>query len=114
MIVTNGTKELIDMYYGEPQMDTIRSIVVLDEGRPVGIAGLKLNGTSMLAFTEISDELRNHKSFKRIMVKAYRKWLEILPDTLPIFAICNPKIEGADKLLKHAGFEYFGDDLWQL
>lgn len=114
MIVIKGTQELLTQYYGKPQKDTVRSVVVVDEGRPLAVAGLRVDTARMVAFADISDELRNHKSFKRIVVKAYREWLTMFPETTPVYAVADTEIEGATNLLIHAGFEHFKGDTWRI
>lgn len=113
MDVINGTKELLDEFYDEPRKNTFKSIVIIDNGKPIGVVGLTVDECKMNTFTHISDELRSHKSFKRIVIKAYRKWLDIIPDRLPVYALADMKIEGAECLLFHAGFEHIEGDLWR-
>jgi len=113
MIVTNGTREILDKFYGEPQKETFKSIVVMDGDNPVGVAGLKVDDNKMIAFTDISDELRNHPSFKRIIILVYRRWLELLPD-MPVYAEADPTIEGSKDLLIHAGFTHYRGDIWRV
>lgn len=113
MIVINGTKKLLTEFYGEPPKETFKSLIVMDGDRPVGVAGLEVNTNKVIAFTDISKELREHKSFKRMIVKVYRRWLEILPN-IPVYAQADPKIEGSEKLLEHAGFQHYRGDIWRV
>lgn len=113
MFVVNGTKELLTTFYGEAPKETFKSLVVMDGDKPVGVAGLHLNNGKAIVFTDISDELREHKSFKRMVIKVYRKWMSILPN-MPVYAQADPEIEGSEKLLIHAGFEHYRGDIWRV
>jgi len=113
MIVTNGTKEILTKFYGEAPKETFKSLVVMDGERPLGVAGIHLNNGKAITFTDISKELREHKSFKRMIVKVYRRWMEILPN-IPVYAEADPSIKGSEKLLEHAGFQHYRGDIWRV
>lgn len=111
MIVTKGTRALIEKYYGEPPKDTYKSIVVVDDGKPLAIAGLKILDNKLIAFLAVKEDFRKHKSFKRIIAKGCKEWLRLLPN-LPVYAICDKNIKGADVLLSHLGFSHYKGDTW--
>jgi len=114
MNVVNGTSELLANYYGKPQKETVKALVAVKDGKPVGVAGLKIHDAKMIAFMSISDELRNDKQFRRILIQGYRKWLRLIPYRLPVFALADQCIDGAESFLKHCGFERVKGDIWIL
>jgi len=113
MIVTNATNELLEEFYGEPLKKSVKSVVVVDNGKPLGVSGLKVENDYMVWFADISDELREHKSFKRVVIECYRKLMEVLP-RMPVYSLADPRIEGSDKLLAHIGFEHVRGNIWRV
>lgn len=112
MIVISGTKELLEMYYGEPQKETIKSIVVMDEDKPVGVAGWRVVENKAIAFMDLSKELREHKSFKRIVVRGLREWMKIKPKRLPMYTKADKRFDKAESFLIRLGFEHYNGDVW--
>lgn len=107
MIVIRGTKELLEEFYGKTQKETLRTLIIMGD-KPLAVIGLKIQGSKMVVFTDCKDELREHKSFKRMVIKAMREFYKILPN-MPVYAKADPKIKGSESLLIHAGFEQIGD-----
>ena len=110
MHVTNGSPELIKEFYGEIPKKTMRSVVAIHNGKPVAVAGVTPIPQGYALFSDMSDEFRKHKSFKRTLIKGYRMLLSSLPD-VKIYSHADPEIEGSETLLKHLGF-IRGGELW--
>lgn len=110
MIVINGTKELIEEYYGEVPRETIKTVVAVDDGKPLAVAGVRSVPQGMVMFSDMSEEFKQRKDYKKTLIKGYRKLFKSLPD-VKIYSHADPEIEGSDVLLKHLGFVPVGD-LW--
>lgn len=111
MIVIDGNKALIDMYYGHPQKNSMKTVVAIDGGVPVGVAGIMIEQGKHVLFSDFSDQLREHPSFKRTIINGFNRLLNLFPDT-KVFAHANPKVEGSCDLLSHLGFEHYRGDVW--
>lgn len=113
MDVIEGNSALLTTYYGHPPKQTMRALVAVEDGRPIGVAGIKIEGGKSVLFSDFSDELREHSGFKRAIIKGYRRLLQLFPDTT-IYSKADPDIEGACDLLAHLGFRHYRGDLWIL
>ena len=110
MLVTDGTAKLIKEFYGEIPKETIKSVVAVEDGRPLAVAGVTKIPQGYALFSDMSDEFRQHKGFKKVLIKGYRKLLSSLPD-VKVYSHADPEIKGSDVLLKHLGFVQVGE-LW--
>lgn len=113
MIVIDGTPELLEEFYGERPRKSMSSVVVVDNGKPVGVAGLSLQNNMMVLFSDMSDEFRQSKGYKRALVVGARKLMKRFPK-MPVHAKASPGIEGSEELLKHLGFTHIRGDIWQV
>jgi len=113
MLVTDGTPDLLEEFYGERPRESMNTVVVMDEGKPVGVAGFSLTNGMMIIFTDMSDEFKQSKGYKRTVVIAARKLMARLPD-MPVYAEAKAGVEGSEDLLKHYGFKHMRGDIWQV
>lgn len=91
-------------------MRTVKGFAGVRDGEVLGI-GAVMMGYPMQAFSTISDEAKQHK---RDIVKAVRLYRDLLNEyDSPIFAKPNPEEKTAVGFLKHVGFEYVGDGVYQ-
>ena len=114
MIVVKGNSKLLREYFGKVPPYSVKAVVAVDndnDNRPIGVAGVRPIPEGLLMFSDISDELREHSMFKRIIVKAYRELFKMLPD-LPVYSVADEDIEGSVDLLEHLGFEKRGN-VWR-
>ncbi len=111
MIVTNATQDILTEFYGKRPDVSMKAIVALDDGRPLGVSGFKLDNNRMVMFSDISNELRMRKDFKRIVIKAYKLLLTMIPNCL-VYATASTDIKGSCVLLKHLGFNKLGGNIW--
>lgn len=110
MDVTKGNTQLLKEYYGDIPSTIIRSLVAVENGKPLGVAGIKRQNEYMVMFSDFSDELREHKEFKKTMVKGYRELMKMKPK-MPVFSSADPGIEGSQEFLTHIGFKQVGE-IW--
>lgn len=112
MIVINGNSSLLEEFYGELPRQSTKTVVVMDKGKPIAVAGLRVDDAKTVLFSDISDELRESPKFKRIIIKGYRKILRLFPG-MPVYSRADPDIKGSDRLLEHMGFYNVKGDIWR-
>lgn len=104
MIVKPATKEILDKFLGT--YPSMKAVVAMEGDECLGVAGVHLYEGKYIVFSNISEDLRKRKDFKRIVVKSYRILLNLLKTTkLPVYAKACPFIDGSEVLLKHMGFK---------
>ncbi len=103
-----GTQSLLKAYYGCVPKQTMKTVIYGNP--PLGVAGVYVDNAKMVMFADISETLREDKSFKRIIILCYRRLLE-MKTNLPIYAVAGD-IEGSESLLSHIGFSHFREDVW--
>lgn len=105
-----ATPALLERFYGQTPKRTSRAIVAVEGERVLGVAGVYQDGARMVAFTEMSDEIRANK---RLIVRGYRMLKPLLEAGLPIYALADRCVEGSEVLLRHFGFERVCDEVYQ-
>lgn len=101
---------------GETYPETMRAIVVEDDGQLLAIAGVR-HGIPHTCFSNLRPEMKNHP---RVIVRAMRKMREMLNGyARDVYAIADKDEPTASEFLKHVGFKFIGDGsqgemyLWQ-
>ena len=79
-----ASAEDVDRYYGERPATTLKAVVILLDGEPVGIAGLSRERDRMRAFSEFKPELEPHLKSMTVLraVKAVQRMIHESP--LPV------------------------------
>lgn len=99
--IVPATKELAEAYY-RTIPSTFRGYCAVEDGKPLGFAGIHRDGAHLVAFLDAGPELRAHK---RTMVEGRRLIRKMLDDARrPVFATMDEQEPGAPKLLKRMGF----------
>lgn len=91
-------------FYGEPQSATIRAVVALEDGKPIGIAGIARKCGVLMMFSEMKPEMRK---YPKQMLKAAKKLMTLI-EGLPVLAVADPNEPTAERLLRHLGLDYIG------
>lgn len=109
--VIPATPALLSRFYGRIPTKTSQAVVAVEGDRVLGVAGIYRDGARMVAFTELSDEVRANR---RLIVRGYRALLPLIKAAgMPVLAICDPLIEGSERLLLHYDFEPLSHGVWQ-
>mgnify|MGYP003543984032 FL=1 len=104
------TRQILDDFCQDPPPVTVKGIAVQTEGRTIGLAGYFPDGERWILFARLSDELR---ADKRTIIKGIRHLVQMMRGRkLPIHAIKDDCIEGAETLLRHAGFTQIRGNLY--
>lgn len=110
MNVRYSTREDLIAWFGNVPA-TMRAVVVEDDGRVVGIAGLMRGADHLQAFSAIKEELRPHK---RVLVRVARMVQQMIEDVPgPVLAVCSEKEPTAPGLLSALGFRHWMDGVWR-
>jgi hypothetical protein len=88
---------------------TMRAVVIDDDGRILGVAGIARTDDHMQCFSKITDELRPHKI---TMGRAAAMIRSMLKDAGPVWAVCSPTEPTAPHLLKWCGFKHVQEGVW--
>lgn len=103
-----ATPELLARFYGDTPKRTSRAVAVVSGDEVLGVGGVYREGANSVLFSDMKDELRKNK---RALVKAVRAVMRLMKGT--VYSWADPDIEGSDVLLKHMGFEPYGDGVYQ-
>ena len=104
------TRQILDDFCQDPPPVTVKGIAVQTEGRTIGLAGYFPDGERWILFARLSDELR---ADKRTIIKGMRLLnLMVSARKLPLHAMKDDCIEGAETLLRHAGLTQIRGNLY--
>lgn len=110
MKIRYATREDLLAWYGNVPA-TMRALVVENEGRIVGVAGVGRMGDHLQAFSSFTEELRGHKVTLGRAAIAFKKMLTEYQG--PVLAICSQSEPTAPALLERLGFVPVQERLWR-
>ena len=101
MEIRPATAADLAKFYGKPVAKSVRGYVGIIEGRVVGAAGVYYDGDNLVAFSEMSDEV---KSRRKDIVRMTRLVMGMIMDKkLPVIALCMT--DASAKFLEKLGFK---------
>lgn len=104
------TRDILDAFCQEPPTVTVKGIAAQADGRTIGVAGYFPEGERWIVFIKLTDELRANK---RLIIQGMRILNQMVSARqLPLHAIKDDCIEGAETLLRHAGFKPIRGNLY--
>lgn len=104
-----ATADLIKRFYGRVPR-TAQAYVAVKGEKVLGVAGLYQDGDKLIAFTDLGETRQS----KRTIVQGARLLMPLIRAArMPVFALCDPAIEGASTLLEHYGFRPVGEGVYQ-
>ena len=96
------TREILDAFCQDPPPYTVKGIAAQVDGRTIGVAGYFPEGERYIMFVRFSDEIRKDK---RTIIKGMRILDQMVGQRrIPLHAMKDECIKGAETLLRHAGF----------
>ena len=105
-----ATKEVIDRYYDGKLTRTVRAFIAVQDEKILGIAGVYVDQSRLVMFSDLSDELKQNK---RVIIRGMRMFKEIArKKNLPIHAKAA-QLPTAKGFLKHMGFIDIGQGLYE-
>ncbi len=92
-------------FYGRPPPASVRALVAILDGRPVGVAGIKYErgadgGKLLVAFSDMGPELR---AYPVAVMRAARRTMALLRGR-PVIALASPAEPNAPAFLARLGF----------
>lgn len=106
MIIREATREDFVSVLGKPPDRTVRALAMVENDKPVALAGYFLTDGGAMAFSDVKEGVP-----KRALVKGARAVMKMLKKLrMDIYA--SPDHHG-ETVLKHFGFEPDGE-LWRL
>lgn len=104
------TREILDAFCEDPPPVTVKGIAAQVDGRTIGVAGYFPEGERYIMFVRFSDELRQDK---RTIVRGMRILNSMVGQRqIPLHAMMDECVAGAETLLRHAGFVPINGDLY--
>lgn len=100
-----ATEKDFEEVYGYPPSRSIRGYSGYLHGRPVAIAGIYYYPDQVVAFCNIRPEAYECRMG---LARGVLRVLELIEDkAVPVFAIADPNIPGAEDFLMRCGFQYY-------
>jgi len=96
------TPEILKRFYGEMPKQTVRAIAGVRGDQVLGIAGYFVDRSRVVVFSDIPEE---NRKYRVSIMKGADILLKMASKTgMPVHAIPNENIKGADRFLKRLGF----------
>jgi len=104
-VIRPATAADLIAFYGRPPPASVRALVAILDGRPVGVGGLKYEGgadgeTLLVAFSDLRPELR---AYPVAIMRAARRVVASMQGR-PAIALADPAEPGAPAFLARLGF----------
>ena len=88
---------------GSLPAQSCRAFTAVEEGDPVGIAGVYHEEGYVVAFSHATERLRRHP---KSIVKLAKKMMTIVQRYPQVLAVADPSIESSERTLLHLGFQH--------
>lgn len=105
--IRQATQADIEAFYGKKPIYSMRGVVGLEDGIPIGIGGVYQAGGKFIAFCELKPEARRHRKY---ILKAARLALSIADRYDTVYAILSATEPGARRFVEHLGFKHITGD----
>lgn len=113
-VIVPGTPEILEQFCGRMQVSA-RTIAVVEDDQVLGVGGVYTANGHQVLFCNISDAARQDlRRRARTLLTAARHLMGMTRPDMPVNAIAQGDIEGADALLRHLGFVPICGDVYEL
>lgn len=106
--IVPATKEHVEFYYNGKPTYSMRGVVALEDGVPIGLGGLLVHQGKMYMFCEMRDCARKYRKY---ILKAGKEVIKLAEGKI-VYAVAQKDIESAPRFLEHLGFELIHDSLY--
>ena len=96
-----ATQKDAELFYGKRPMSSMRAIVAVEDGIPIGIGGVYRQANHFVCFSEMKPEMRKHK--KGILTVS-RMVYEIIQRYNTVYAVASKNEKNSARLITHFGF----------
>lgn len=104
-----ATREMFSEFYEGMNEVSVKAIALKKDGKVIAIGGSYIKDGAVIIFMKATDEAR--KKYPKSLFSAAKRFLESKRGM--VLAKCDINIDGADRFLKHLGFEHIGGDVWR-
>lgn len=104
--IVPATQKLVETYYGGKPAYSMRGVVALEDGIPVGLGGLMVYQGKTYMFCEMKDCARK---YRKSILKAGKQVLKLAKGKI-VYAVAQDGIESAPRFLEHLGFQLLDND----
>jgi len=87
---------------------TIKALAAIEDGNVIAVGGTYTSANGKVAFMKIESEM---KKYPVLLFKTVKRFIA---ECKSVYAFCDTSIDGADRFLKHLGFERIKGDVWLL
>lgn len=110
--IVPATRELLERFYGGPPIREVNAVAALKGGKIIGVAGVFHEGEVLMAFADMTDELREDK---RAIVRGIHEVMQLIYQHGKETRAIADEIPGANILLTHCGFQRVNGEeyVWQ-
>jgi hypothetical protein len=102
-------REIINQYGEDKTPHSLRGFAAVEDGEVYGIAGTYLNSGYLTVWMDARDELRKRP---KSLIKLLKKLYELPHFGNMVLVYCDRKFDGAEKLIRHFGFEPYAQDFF--
>lgn len=96
-----ATQKDAEAFYGKKPLKSMRAIVAVLDGEPIGIGGVFREDHMHVVFSEMKPEMRKYK--KAILKVSYMVY-DIMKRYNVVYAVANKEEKTAPRLITHFGF----------
>lgn len=98
-----ATQDLVERYYGKRPLMSMRGIVAVEDGVPIGLGGLYRDQNRMIVFCEMKPAA---KKYRRHILMAAKLVLALIREYDEVRAVASPDEPTAVRFLEHLGFRH--------
>lgn len=102
------TQELLTRFYGGTPKKSSRGFAYLQDGEPVVLVGVFLEGSIYVLFSEAKAGIKDDRpsiAKRRLIAQGARMVVDLVKTMgVKVYAHADCRMPGAEKLLKHLGF----------
>lgn len=105
-----ATEAMLTDFYGEKPTKTVRALMGIVNGKPLGLGGYYIDTARVVMFSDISEEGMRYK--KTIFTIAKRMLVHARATGLPIWVTPDKKHSDATRMLERLGFKKLNEEVW--
>lgn len=113
--VVPATAALVAAVHGGPLPRSARAVCTVADGVPLSVSGVFLDEARQVMFLDVTEPGREIlKADLRACVRAIRATVALAWPGLVIHAGCDDRFDGAERMLRHVGFEPLALGVWAM
>lgn len=105
--VVPATREIMQDEFDGMQAFSVKAKAIIEDGEVICVMGTYMTCGNVVGFMKATDKARCRP---KLLFKTAKQIFESKKGR--ILAYCDMNIDGADRFLRHLGFECIGGDIW--